>query len=308
MLDIIIISYNGRNLTVNCINSILDSYFYKYIDNIKITIVDNNSSDDTIEYISKHYPEIEIIKNKENLGYSAAVNIGMKNTKNDYVIITNNDVVFTEHSIDILLTSIKNIPKAGLIGPQQFYPNGKWQRSYGDFSGIKCGLKYLFCITLIVNIFNKYFYNINNKNRKRKKVEYIDGATLLVSRKIFNVIDGFDEDYFFYGEDMDFSYKLKIRNYNRYIIPKAIVYHHRGGSDIKKTFTKEKQELLIDAKILFCNKHLNLINKKLYIILEKLHHITMLYFFSFLIKIKNTEQIKNKQNYYKIMSDIWLKK
>ena len=107
---------------------------------------------------------------------------------------------------------------------------------------------------------------------------------------------------------MDFSYKLKIRNYNRYIIPKAIVYHHRGGSDIKKTFTKEKQELLIDAKILFCNKHLNLINKKLYIILEKLHHITMLYFFSFLIKIKNTEQIKNKQNYYKIMSDIWLKK
>ena len=306
MLDIIIISYNGRTLTDNCIQSILNSNFNKNTSKIGIIVVDNNSNDDTIEYISKKYPDITIIKNEQNLGYSAAVNQGMQKSTSDYAIVTNNDVEFIDNSIDILYNFISNNKNIGLAIPQQFYPNNVWQKSYGDFSGIKCGLKYLFGITLFENVFNRKFYKPSNSSKKKnKKIDYADGAVLMLSKKTFNDVGGFDQDYFFYAEDMDYSYKLKLNNYDRYIIPKAIVYHHRGGSSRENKFSKEKQEALVNAKLLFCKKHLSSTSTHLYIKLEQLHHLSMLFLFSFINKLKETEHTKIKQDYYKLMYLIW---
>ncbi len=305
MLDVIIISYNGKKLTEECIKS-LDNLSTKNI-NFKITIVDNNSNDDTVEFISNNYQDINIIANKKNLGYAAAINIGMKNTNSDFAIITNNDVVFTPDSIEKILNFLKENHNAAVVAPQQLYPDGKWQRSYGDFVGIKSGLKYLFLVTLFQNHYFRKFYKVN-KRKRPKCVEYADGAVLCIKREIFNKVNGFDEDYFFYSEEMDFCYRVKLASYSVWHLPTSIVYHHRGGSDLAMRFTEKKQEMLIDSKILFCDKHLSNFEKKLYVLLEKLHHKFMLLSYKIICKLKNTEKTTSKLNYYQLMHRIWTRK
>ncbi|MFH1051457.1 MAG: glycosyltransferase family 2 protein [bacterium] len=292
--DIVIISYNTLNHTLECIKSINQTA--KDIINL-IIVVDNGSTDGTLDAIKSKYPDIKLISNNENLGYARAVNIGVKSSNSDFVIISNNDVIYPNDSIEYLLEYLIENTKVGAVGPQQLYPDGDYQYSFGDLPGTKLGLKKLF----LINHFQEYLKKKNWRNDRAitKQVPYLDGAVIATKRIAFDEVEGFDEDYFFYTEEADYCHKLKQKGWAIIHNPKALVTHFRGASDSynglnKKNhngLNKKKYSEMISSKIKFCKKHLSFQSGKLYIICEIVYSFNMTVLWSlksFFQKLKPT--------------------
>jgi len=300
-IDIIIISYNTCNLLQSCINSIYETSF-DLVNNI--IVVDNNSTDGTVEIIKKNYPDVKLICNEKNYGYAKAVNIGFNNTNSDLVLVSNSDVVYLENSIINLILTFKEVDNCGVCGPLQLFPNGTYQRSYGDIPSISLALKDLTLITHIQEKYRKLFPYASNKI---KKVPYIDGAVMLIKRDAFNQVNGFDEDYFFYTEEADFCYRLFKRNYLIIHNPKSKVIHYRGATDNLEVNYK-RIEMLISSKALFCKKNMSFNKAKFFMILEIMYsyNLWLIYWTIYLMSFGKVK-FKNKKNTFKLFGEFWLK-
>lgn len=251
--EIIIISRNGADLTLDCIKSI-----YKHNDDVDITLVDNCSTDNTIELVSRNFGNVKIIENPENYGYAKAINIGFSHTSNDLVVVSNNDIVFHENTLDPLIKAMQNDSSIGLAGPQQVDAKGEQGLSYGDLPGFSAGIKSAFFIDTTSAEISKSLRKAGvNLNNELKEVGYIDGGLMLISRKAFDSVSGFDEDYFFYTEEADFSYRLKQKGWKVIFQPNARVTHYRGGVSEDQGFSRKNIEMLINSKALYCKKHLS---------------------------------------------------
>lgn len=268
-ISIIIISYNTLKLTSECIHSI-----NKYLNAIdyEIIVVDNNSDDGSPQYIKEHFPKVKVIENSKNFGYAKAVNIGMKNAVNEICVIMNSDIVIFNDSLIKAFEYIDNSYDIGVLGVQQLFPDKSWQRSYGKYPSIKLALENLFFITSLRNLLNRYLYYRNI--RKIKNVEYIDGALLIIKKSIFNKLNGFDESYFFYTEEVDFAYRLKSANYKRIFFPYSEIIHYRGGSQKKDKVNIKSLNMMVETNIYFFKKNISKNNFliKIFIVIEYLHN------------------------------------
>ncbi|CAK8723818.1 Glycosyltransferase, GT2 family [Candidatus Electrothrix aarhusensis] len=290
-IDIIIISYNTSILTTKCVQSIYDTTK----DNISITVVDNNSTDDTIPSLQRNYSRVKIIQNKRNLGYAAAINIGMQQTLSEYIIVSNTDVIFHRNTINNLIDYMHTHAKVGAVGPQQLYADGSWQRSYGSTPGISSAVKHLLGVTFIVHFINKFFWPLIKNIKIDKSVGYIDGAVIGFKRSAFKSIGGFDDAFFFFGEDADFCQRLKKAGWKVMTLPIAQVIHLRGGSftSIDSVFNKKRSQMLIDAKKKMVKKRYSSWMIDLYILVEKTYFWKMELFYYILVSLTKG-QLKNK--------------
>ncbi|MFC2130828.1 glycosyltransferase family 2 protein [Bacteroidota bacterium] len=304
--DIVIISYNTNELTLECIESV-----YKTADDLidKIIVVDNASEDDSVNAIKQKFPDVKLIKNSENLGYAKAVNIGVKASSAEYVIISNQDVLYHADSIKLLIEYIKAAPKVGAAGPQQIYPDGSWQYSKGDLPGIKLGLKKLFLINHIAEYVQKSSWKKGRRKTKPEDTSYLDGAVIAVRRKAFDDVNGFDEDYFFYTEEADFCYKLKKEGWNIKHIPVSIVTHFRGATDNHEGINIKRLRQMIGSKRLFCEKRISFQETKFYMICEILYSLNMTVIW-FLINLflsgENKKKSKMKIELNRLFFQLWI--
>jgi len=212
---IILLNWNGKNDTLECIASLKEIDYEKY----KIIVVDNNSEDDSVLEVRKQYPEIKIIENKENLGFAGGNNVGIKyalENKADYVLLINNDTTVEKDFLRELVKEGELNKNAGLLCPKINYHSeqnriwfagGKvnWLKNKGTHLGLD---------------------KIDNKQyNKIKEVDYLTGCCLLIKKEVLQKINVLAEDYFLYYEDTDFSLRAKNAGYNRLYIPKAKIYH-----------------------------------------------------------------------------------
>lgn len=259
--DLIIISYNTRKLVADCI----DSAFSTASELInKIIVVDNNSSDDTAVYLQNNYPQVELICNSQNLGYSKAVNIGVNHSISPYVLISNSDIIFLNNSIKNLLLAMDARQNVAIVAPRQLFPNMKYQYSYGYLPFASSGIKELFFINTFGSAFGKLVFNKFGIDRPSREVQYADGGLLAVRKSAFDSVGGFDEDYQFYSEDMDFSYKIKKSNAKVIFCPESRVVHLRGGSSSGRKFNFEALRRMQRSKMIFAAKHSTKKNFKVY--------------------------------------------
>ncbi len=189
---VLIVTYNSKTFIKDCINSLLGS------DNAQITIsvIDNSSTDGTVDFIEQNYPSVRVLKNTENLGYAIAINNGFEGTAEEFLIIANADVIFERDSISKLTTYLAEHPNVGIVGPQQVFPNNKWQRSYGNVPGFSDSIKNLIGITTVQNMLRRCLWPLKIDSRPRK-VGYIDGAVMAVRRKAYDDIGDCDSNVFF---------------------------------------------------------------------------------------------------------------
>lgn len=339
--DFIIISYNTKALTLQCIHSLLisnqelNSEINQYaLDNL--IVVDNNSKDGTINEIHKFkqenddlfylynsikeekYPvNLIIIQNENNLGYAKACNIGIENSQNDLLIISNTDIIVFPNSIKGLFNTITN-NNVAISGVQQLFPNFSWQRSYGLVPSLKLAFYNVFLLdklsdklkankvnSLMSKVdflklnenaldFKRFIYNNNealerlsslNQNEILMVEGYIDGAFLGIDKSKFTTKDKtyeksyfkyFDEDYFFYSEEMDLCFRANQVN-KIGIKPNHFVIHYRGSStdSPNNNYNPKEDEinyksfdLLYNSKYLFCEKHLTKLSRKIYFFSE----------------------------------------
>src|SRR5215470_13335829 len=183
-IEVVIVTHNSARHIGPCVGSIVAA-------GALAVIVDNRSTDDTLEIVRSRCPGAKIIATGENLGCGRALNVGFKETSGDFVILSNPDVVFLDNSISLMTEFLRKNRKVGVTGPQQMFPDRSWQRSYGDLPGIWSGIKDTVGITTLRNRARRILWPWRI-DRKPKEVPYVDGAVLAVRREAFLEIGGFD--------------------------------------------------------------------------------------------------------------------
>ncbi len=215
-ISVIIVNYNGKKLLEKC----LESLFKIDYNNFEVILVDNNSTDGSMEFVTKNYPKIIVIKLDSNKGFAEPNNIGTKIAKGEYLLFLNNDTVTTTNFISEMVNVLEKDEKIAICQSLLLKPDGNIDSS-GDFID-KMGI----------------VYNSKTKTDEIKEISSARGACMLIRKKIFDKLGGFDEKFFFSFEDVDLGWRSWILGYKVVIVPNSIVYHDAG-----KTSSKLKSEV-----------------------------------------------------------------
>lgn len=238
-LSIVIVSYNTKDLLKECIESI---YKNSKDLSLEIIVVDNNSYDGSAEMISKNFKDVILVKNKENLGFSKANNIGVKKSSGKYVLFLNSDTLVKENTLRYMVKFMDEYKDAGAATCKLKMPNGKiddashrgfptpWN-SFCHFSG----LSKIFTKVKLFGGYNLSFMDLS----KTHEIDTLAGAFMLVRKEAGEQVGWWDEDYFFYGEDIDFCFMLKQNNWKIYYVPEVSIFHYKGVSGGIKKVSKE---------------------------------------------------------------------
>lgn len=272
-VSIIIVSYNGKDFLKKCLISILASIESKL--SYEIIVVDNASSDESVESIKYYvssikYRNIRIIANKENVGFSRANNQGIKASKDSrYVLFLNPDTITQKKTIEEMIKFMDYHKDAGAATCKLIMPNGEIDdashRGFPTPWNAFChffGLSKLFSHSKLFSGYSLGWMDLS----KTHEIDALAGAFMLVRRKAGEEAGWWDEDYFFYGEDIDFCYMLKEKGWKIYYVPTVSVLHYKGVSGgikkVSKNITTASQETKkratkwrFAAMKIFYNKH-----------------------------------------------------
>jgi len=209
LVSIIIVNYNGIQFLPKCLDSIISNYYKNY----EIILVDNNSTDNSIGYVKEKFPHVKIIKLDKNYGYAEPSNIGAKEAKGDFLYFLNNDTILHVDSIVELVKASQDPDIA--IGQSLLLKPDETVDSAGDF------------ITTM-----GIAYRSHNKPSSLKPILSARGASMIIKRKVFWDLGGFDKKFFASFEDVDLGWRAWIYGYKVVLIPNSIVYH-LGGKTVK---------------------------------------------------------------------------
>ncbi len=230
-LAIIIVNYNTRDLLFNCLKTIKAAE--KPQNGIEIIVVDNNSTDDSLQMLKDHFPEVRLIQNKTNVGFSKANNQGAKVANSRFLLFLNSDTEVKKYSLVKPLKYLKTHPKVGAITIKLFLKNGDIDydnhRNYPTpWVAITkfTGLSRLFPNSLILNSYHLGRRGLNTVH----SIPVTAGSFIMLPENIFNKLGGWDESYFFYGEDIDLCFRLASSGYKIVYYPKTSALHLRGAS------------------------------------------------------------------------------
>lgn len=231
-LSIIIVNWNAGIQLRDCINSLINSRYNNCILD-KIIIVDNDSHDDSIKLIEElNIRNLIIIKNNNNLGFGKACNIGAKNSKSDFILFLNPDAFVYEDTFQKLFDHINqnDTVDTAIYGVQLIGDDGEVQRTCARFPKMRNFLvKVLGLNKLNSRYFKTYHFEEWNHN-ETKQIDHVIGAFYLIKREIFKSINGFDERYFVYFEDLDLSKRVRDSGYKAIYLSKIQAYHKGGGT------------------------------------------------------------------------------
>ncbi len=249
-LSIIIVSYNAKAFLKECIASII-----KNVKNIsyEIIIVDNNSPDMSSEMVKEEFPQVKLIVNKKNIGFSKANNQGIRASReSNYILFLNPDTVMQEETIEKMIEFMDVHRDAGASTCRLVMPNGKIDdashRGFPTPWNSLChfsGLSRIFPKSRIFAGYNLGWMNLE----KTHEIDVLAGAFMLVRRIAGGEVKWWDEDYFFYGEDIDFCFMLKQKRWKIYYVPNVFITHYKGVSGGIKNVSKEITTASKETKI-----------------------------------------------------------
>lgn len=239
-ISIIIVTYNTRDLTLKCLESVFKETSGM---EFEVFLVDNNSNDKTSESVRKNFPSVKIIENKENLGFARANNQALKIAAGRYVLLLNSDTVVLNSAFKQMIEYMDNHSEAGAIGPALLDKNLCLQKSWAK----RMTLLSIFLVSWLARA------TVNYEISRMKGIEYVDvlfGACFMVKREIIDKVGLLDERYFMYSEDLDWSYRIARAGYKLVYYPTAKVIHY-GGESGKAENKKLEKELIKNMIIVF---------------------------------------------------------
>ena len=277
-LSVVILNYNVKHFLELCLRSVEAA-----IVNIdaEIIVVDNDSEDDSCLMVKSLFPNVNLIENKENMGFSKGNNIGVTKANGEYLCILNPDTVVSEDTFLKLLEFSETKEELGIVGCKlingkgEFLPESKRRIPY-----INAAFKKL--------LGNSDDYYANHlKEEDVDQVDVLVGAFMFLKKVVYNKIGGFDEDYFMYGEDIDISYKALKQGYKNFYYGKTSILHFKGESTLRD---KNYARRFYGAMQIFYKKHFK---KNIFFDLFVWIAIRLVYVF----RKKQTNKIKNVQKY-----------
>ncbi len=229
-LSVVIVSYNAERLLRKCLRSI-----FRFQRNLsfEVIVIDNHSQDRSADLVRNEFPEIRLMENKRNLGFSAACNQGIRCSRGRLILLLNPDTEFTEGGITRMVDFMDSHRRAGICGPRMVDAEGKLQYSCRSFPS------YLTAVSSAGSLLNRLFptnpmssrYLLKDRDRSRTmEVDWVSGSGLLTKREVFERIGLLDEGFFMYVEDVDLCYRAQRANISVYYVPAVEIVHHIGTS------------------------------------------------------------------------------
>lgn len=259
-LSIVVVNYNVKYFLEQCLHSV-----YKALQNIEpeIFVVDNNSVDGSCSMIKEKFPQVTLIENKKNVGFSKANNQAIKISRGEYVLLLNPDTVVQEDTFRKCIDFMDNHPDAGALGVKMidgkgnFLPESKRGLPTPDVAFYKIfGLSRLFPKS---KTFGRYHLGYLS-SEKTHEVEILAGAYMFLRKSALDKTGLLDEAFFMYGEDIDLSYRIIKAGYKNYYLADTTIIHYKGESTKKGSLNYVL--VFYNAMIIFAQKHFTKSNFK----------------------------------------------
>lgn len=252
-LSIVIVNYNTGDLLRECLRSLFASegdFTYQ------VTVVDNHSQDGSAALVRREFPQVDLLENPENVGYAQANNQGLKSRKARYYLLLNPDTVLPPGALRGMLSFMEEHPQAGIAGPKLMMADGRldWacRRSFPtpevSFYRLS-GLGRLFPKSKRFGRYNLTYLDPDQE----AEVDSVVGAFMMIRGETLEEVGYLDEEFFLYGEDLDFAYRAKKAGWKVYYYPQVTVVHYKRRSSSQNR--KRAQHEFYRAMHLFYRKH-----------------------------------------------------
>ena len=227
-----IVNLNAKKYLSNCLKSIPGS---TKLDSIEIIVVDNNSYDGSANFLIEKYPDIKLIRNRRNKGYTKAMNQALRSSNGEYRVVLNPDTFLMHDSIDILIDQMRSDRSIGIVGPKVINADGSFQKSCRRGIARPAAVFSYFLGLSERYPSNKRFtgYHLNYLDENTlNEVNGVSGSCMIIFDELIDDIGYFDERYFAYQEDSDYCLMAINNGWKIYYNPEAVVKHYggRGGS------------------------------------------------------------------------------
>jgi len=231
-LSVIILSYNTCFLLQQCLESVFASRLGKY--KLEVIVVDNASSDRSVAMVKEKFGKrVKLIVSEKNLGFAAGNNLGLKKARGRYILFLNSDTTIKPDALAKLIRFMDKNPGVGACTVKTMLVSGGmdpdchrgFPTPWASLTYF-LGLERLFPRSRIFGQYHKFYLNLN----KIHEIDAGSGAFLFVRREVLASVGGWDEEYFFYGEDLDLFYRIKEAGWKVIFYPQPLVKHYKGAS------------------------------------------------------------------------------
>ncbi len=243
-IAIVILNWNGEELLKRFLPSVI-----KYSENADIYVADNASTDDSVALVQQQYPTVKIVQNQVNGGFAKGYNDALKHIKADIYCLLNSDVEVSENWLTAIIDMFNSTPDAAIIQPKILdLLNPEYFEYAGAGGGFIDQLGYPFCRGRIFQALEKDSGQYNDTC----EIFWATGACMFIKSKVFNTLNGFDEDYFAHQEEVDLCWRAKNNGHKVYYVGASHIFH-LGGSTLsnmnpKKTYLNFRNSLFSITK------------------------------------------------------------
>jgi GT2 family glycosyltransferase len=235
-LSIVIPTYNAHEWIEQCIDSIRR---HPPETPYELLVVDDRSTDDTVAIVQRTSPDVRLFSNEQNIGFGRTVNVGLRAALGEYMLVLNNDTWMHEGALSAMIRYLDEHPAVGIVGPKVLSGDGSLQQQCRR--KIPTPAAALLYFSGIAKLFPKnprvagYLMTAADETQTAD-VDAVSGACLMVRRAVIDQIHGFDEEYYLYGEDMDFCWRTKLAGWKVVYYPGAVMTHFggQGGTGKKR--------------------------------------------------------------------------
>ena len=275
-LSIIIVNYNVKHFLDQCLLSVRNAI--SKLD-AEIFVVDNNSVDGSCAMVREKFPEVNLVENNSNLGFSKANNQAIKEAKGEFILLLNPDTVIEEDTLDKCIGYVRDHPETGGLTVKMIDGNGKFlPESKRSLPTPRVAFYKIFGLSRLFprsRVFSKYHLGYLDQD-EINEIEILPGAFMLIRKEAVDKVGLLDETFFMYGEDIDYSYRLIKAGYKNVYFPRATIIHYKGESTKKGSLSYVLT--FYNAMIIFARKHFSVKMAKSYSLLINL----AIYFRAFL--------------------------
>jgi len=286
VIDIIIVNWNTAALLQKCLDSI-----QKHVLGIEynITVVDNASSDDSVMMLRTGFPQVDLIQNRENLGFAKANNIAMDRSKGKYLFLLNSDTMIKDNILQGITLYMENHPHVGMLGCRLELPNGC--RQVGDAGYEPTAVTAFNFSFFLSRLFPRRCHGLflNDNSETIVDVDWVSGAALIVRRDTLNDAGPLAENYFMYAEDIEWGIRIKRHGWKVQYYPAATVTHYLGGS-----LTGAVSTSWIENLFLYVKRTQTMWHYRLFVVIMSLGFLIRILLYKTYLCISHDEAVQKK--------------
>lgn len=221
-LSVIIVSYNTKDYLKKALNSV------PWKKDSEIFVVDNASTDSSSKMVKKEFPEVKLIVNSKNVGFAGANNIAIKKAKGKNILLLNSDAILLSGASEKMMELLQSSPEIGIVSGQLLNEDNSIQPQGGylpNLLNICFWMLFLDDIPILKNFIHPYQMRDKKAFTKKRKIGWVGGTAMMIKKEVFDKVGVLNEDFFMYGEDVEFCMRIKKAGYSVMITPDAKITH-----------------------------------------------------------------------------------